>query len=1031
MFISKKSSPVQIGSSNDWSKVSCGDFSVVAIKTDNTFWSWGYNLYGQLGIGNTNHKSHPDNVGQYNNWSKVSSKLSHVASIKNDGSLWVFGRNNYGQLGDFSSLDRLSPVRIGGDGIKWSKVSCGNYHTTAILNDGTLWAWGFNDFGQLGDGTKTNKSSPVQIGFLTNWSEISCGTDFTLAVKTNGTIWAWGLNSSGQLGLGTVINKSSPVQIGALINWVSSSCGNDHVLAIKSDGTIWAWGNNSSGQLGDGTKINKLSPVKIGLLTNWSGVSCGTHFTLAVKTNGTLWAWGLNSSGQLGLGDNSNRSSPVQVGALINWSSVSCGESHTLSIKTNGTLWGFGDNTYGQLNNDQSTNTYAIEKMMSISDVYDMVCGVMPASYGFVAFLKGDGSLWRLFAYFSSPTQVGSLYNWASLYSSGSNYFSINSDSELYKDGAKFEVRWSDISSGGDHSVAIMPDRTLWTWGKNSFGQLGLGDITSRSFPTQVGLGSDWLYVSAGEIFTLATKTDGTLWSWGDNSIGQLGLGDISNRSSPVQVGLSTTWINIINKPIFCGRHHVLAIQNGTLWSWGWNGQGQLGLGDTTNRSSPVQVGASSTWIKAAGGSGHSLATRNDVGSFYVSTLWSWGINTYGQLGLGDTTSTSSPVQVGALTDWAAYQIYTGYFHSMAIGGYNGVRGSLWTFGRNYEGQLGLGDTDDRSSPTQVGGSDIWSVLSGGIGGNSSFAIEFSISILWSWGNNSSGQLGLGDTLDRSVPVQVGTDYNSFSGGMYQMLAITSNSALWSCGHNPYGQIGDSSTVDRSSPVQIGTFSCSKMFNSNCSNDNFYAIKSDGTLWACGDNSQEQLGDGTSNPRSNPIKIGSLTDWLSGSFGSLDNNTYAHVSSVKTDGTLWSWGNNSFGQLGLGDTTSRGSPVKVGLLTDWSSVFCGSCHTLAVKTNGTLWSWGNNDYGQLGLEDTTDRSSPVQIGALTDWVSASCGEYYSIATNNSGESFAFGSNEYGQCCLPNSANISSPVKIGSGVNWNLILAGKTFSLFNK
>ena len=239
----------------------------------------------------------------------------------------------------------------------WSKVAAGiiGDANAAIKTDGTLWTWGHNNYGQLGQGNITNLSSPVQVGAGTNWSEIAIG-NFAVAVKTDGTLYAWGYNGSGNLGVGDTTRLSSPVQIGALTTWSKITIGAAHCLALKTDGTLWAWGSSFNGQLGQGNTTNYSSPVQVGALTTWSKVGAApSNGSAALNTSGQLFTWGRNSEGQLGLGDTTQRNSPVQVGALTNWAKIEGGSNCFAAIKTDGTLWGWGSNNNGQLGQGNTT----------------------------------------------------------------------------------------------------------------------------------------------------------------------------------------------------------------------------------------------------------------------------------------------------------------------------------------------------------------------------------------------------------------------------------------------------------------------------------------------------------------------------------------------------------------------------------------------------------------------------------------------------------------------------------------------------
>jgi alpha-tubulin suppressor-like RCC1 family protein len=359
----------------------------------------------------------------------------------------------------------------------------------------------------------------------------------------------------------------------------------------------------------------------------------------------------------------------------------------------------------------------------------------------------------------------------------------------------------------------------------------------------------------------------------------------------------------------------TMTFYSAKLYSWGLNAAGGLGQGDTNDRSSPTQVGSSINWENAqATGIQFSVAIQHD------GTLWSWGRNYAGQLGLNDVNYRSSPVQVGALTTWLAASV-------SARGRAAFIKkadGTLWAWGINYRGVLGLGDTTNRSSPVQVGALTTWSKIAAG---HKHIAAIKTDGTLWVWGMNYAGSLGLGETTPRSSPTQVGalTTWLTLSSGTYQTIAITTSGAMWTWGDNAYGKLGLGDTIKRSSPVQIGA----------------------------------------------------LTTWATATPGKPH-----HSAAIKTNGTLWTWGRNDVGQLGLGNILTYSSPKQVGALTTWSMITCGQTLGTALKTDGTLWTWGGADFGSLGLGDTIKRSSPVQIGALTTWLGVVSNYYASLAISS-------------------------------------------------
>lgn len=340
-----------------WQKITTGFGHTLAIKTNGTLWAWGLNSAGQLGDGTNNPGSIvPIQIGTATNWQFISAGAEHSVAIKTDGTLWAWGRNSEAQLGDGTNNNSNVPIQIGTDN-NWVAVSAGSEHNLAKKSNGTLWAWGGNTYGQCGNAIPPNSvATPQQVGTATNWQNISAVSYHSLATQADGSLWAWGLNLDGQLGDGTYTNRDVPTAIGFDNDWGQITTGWNHSIAIKTDGTIWAWGDNNFGQLGDGTNTNQNRPIKIGTATNWQSITAGEGHSMAIKTNGTLWGWGRNHLGQLGNGTTADINIPTQTGTATNWSGIDAGYYFTLGIKTGNTLWSWGNNNDGQLGDGTNTD---------------------------------------------------------------------------------------------------------------------------------------------------------------------------------------------------------------------------------------------------------------------------------------------------------------------------------------------------------------------------------------------------------------------------------------------------------------------------------------------------------------------------------------------------------------------------------------------------------------------------------------------------------------------------------------------------
>lgn len=314
--------PVQVGSSTSWRSVGLGRGHACALQQDGSLWCWGDNNRGQLGSGSNTYEPTPVRIGSAS-WMAVSAGGLHTCGIQSNGSLWCWGLDDYGQLGDGTANgfpDTLTPVQVGSS-TGWTALSAGEFHTCGIQSGGTLWCWGGNPYGQIGDGSTVDVWSPTQIGSSTSWTNVSAGSGdgsvgaraHTCGRQDDGTLWCWGLNDRGQLGDGTTTDRWLPTQIGATATWSGVSTGGFHSCGLRSDGTLWCWGANESGQLGNGMTMDSPTPVPVSSAASWGVGSAAYGHSCGVQIDGSPWCWGLNGSGQLGDGLMMDSPTPVQV----------------------------------------------------------------------------------------------------------------------------------------------------------------------------------------------------------------------------------------------------------------------------------------------------------------------------------------------------------------------------------------------------------------------------------------------------------------------------------------------------------------------------------------------------------------------------------------------------------------------------------------------------------------------------------------------------------------------------------------------
>ena len=770
-------------------------------------------------------------------------------------------------------------------------IAGGTEHACLVRDEGYVWCWGLNDRGQLGDNTTTDSLTPVQVvgpggtGVLSSVAGLDAGAEHTCAVRTDETVWCWGENGDGQLGDNSSTDSSVPVQVtapggsGTLTAAVEVAGGLGHSCAVKSDATVWCWGRNDRGQLGDNTTSDSLTPVQVtgsggvGTLSGVSSVAAGAKSTCVVKTDTTVWCWGDNGKGQLGDNTTTDSSAPVQVvgaggvgtlsGALV----VTAGEEFGCVAKSDGSVWCWGDNGKGQLGDNTTTD----------SSVPVQVTG---------------------------PGGVGTL--------SGV----------------------STVGAGLQHACGVKSDTTVWCWGLNDRGQLGDDTTTDSSAPVQVkgsgGVGtlSGATLVGAGDLFTCAALSDWTAWCWGRNNKGQLGDNTTTDRLTPIQVK-GGGWTGFFDDAVEVagGLGHSCAVKSdATVWCWGRNDRGQLGDNTTSDSLTPVQVTGSGGVGTLSGVSSVAAGAKSTCVVKTDTTVWCWGDNGKGQLGDNTTTDSSAPVQVvgagGVGTLSGALVVTAGE----EFGCVAKSDGSVWCWGDNGKGQLGDNTTTDSSVPVQVTGPGGVGMLSGvstvGAGLQHACGVK-SDTTVWCWGLNDKGQLGDDTTTDSLAPVQVkgSGGVGTLSGatlvgaGDLFTCAALSDWTAWCWGRNNKGQLGDNTTTDRLTPIQvvgqggIGTFTAAVEVAGGV--EHACATRSDGTVWCWGLNNKGQLGDNTTSDSPSPVQV---TDH--GGIGTIDDadtigSRASHGCVVRTDQSVWCWGDNGHGQLGNGATSDSSSPTRV------------------------------------------------------------------------------------------------------------------------
>lgn len=1024
-LVNRQLTPLVVAGLSGGKAIVAGCYFGGALKTDSTAVTWGNNDYGQLGDGRNVGHGTPQPVLDLTTVKDISSGYRHGAVVKDDGTVWTWGYNYFGQLGDGTTAQRNTPVTVPGlTGM--TAVAAGNTHTLALNSDGSLSAWGGNDKGQLGNSSTTQSAAPVTVSTLSGATAVAAGNYHSVALKGDGTVWCWGRNDSGQVGDGTTIQRLTAVQASVVSDIIAIAAGDNHTVALKRDGTVWTWGGNARGQLGNGTIVQNSTPAQVPDLTNVIAITAGDYHTAALKSDGTVWSWGANDYGQLGDGTTTQRLTPVQIG-ISSVTALAGGYDHTLAVKDDGTVWAWGDNARGQLGYGNpgtpveiaglNMDTFGFSGTVSINGGADATAATAVSLTLSCSARKGcakmqfsnDKSVWSalepiaaskswtvptgdglktVFVRFSDTAGnlSGSYNDTIQLDTSGpTGVVSINGGS-AFTGSSLVSLTLSCSDPNGCDQMQLSNDRVVWN--------------TVESFNAT----RDWVLVNGDGTKTVSARFRDTLGNWSSAISGTIYL-DTTGPTGSVVINddnalTNTTAVTLTltcSDPSGCAQ--VRFSHDGIAWSVpetyasvkAWT----LLSGD----------GAKSVQVRYADGAGNWSAPCSD--SIILDTVAPLGSITIN----ADGAKTTDTAVTLALTcsdlhgcsrmqlsnngvDWLASEDFAAA-RSWRLTSRDGVK-AVYTRFQDGAGNWSVpaSDTIELALPPRVTM----------FPPPRRYTTAQTVTL-----RTTSPTAVIHYTLDGSLPTASSLIYTA-------PLAISATTTISCCAIDGAGTMG---------PVLIDTYTIDparKWVNVVTSGDHTLALKSDGTMWAWGNNDAGQLGDGTTLPHS-PLRVGDGNQWVALAAGA------EHSLALKADGTLWAWGNAANGRLGTGDSSGyRVTPIQIGADNSWVAVAAGSFHSVGLKGDGTLWAWGANVDGQLGDHTLAQRILPVQIASDSIWTAIATGERHTLAISMDRTLWTWGYNGTGQLGDGTVELRNAPVLVGQSSGWVSMAGGGGHSL---
>ena len=1058
----------------------------------------------------------------------VGQGYGNTITLKEDGTVWATGKNDYGQLGVGDTTNRNTSVQVKIDENTYLenviKIDVTDNTTIALTKTGEVYAWGKNEFGELGLGDRTYRSYATRVkgidgnGYLENIIDVANGDENSYAIDKNGNVYGWGDGNYHQID-DTETSRTTPTQMSDCTNAISVSAGECFVEIMQSNSNVVARGYNYYGQLGYGDTAEKPTGAHI-VGNDINKVSAGNDATLIIREDGTVWAAGRNRYGELGLGDTSNRASftklTLEDGTEIKAKYGELNSSITTILGKDGKVYTTGYNGYGQLSNGTTTNTSKLQTMLNedgteVTDAILIKIGEMYELDRNTGVIRKDGTVWV--SGDNTYGQIGNSGNTSATYLSKMgdgflNYpekvitvgvdkskkinpllFNIQDDMNVYTDSTtKVGTLNYEIE---DSNVAELTTLGMITGKQQGITKIKVTDTsTKRTTSIWVKVVNDSnIQISLGYKFSVALKQDGTVWSWGQNNDGELGLGNTTEYDEPQQITDITEKITDVKT----GYYHSIALtEKGEVYTWGYNGNGQLGNGTREDSLVPVKVtglknvtkvnaykymtialtqnGEVYAWgsgygakpvklnftrkiidvsgnlvlaenrkaynldetksygkdlIKVVAGYNHYLGLTSD------GEVYAWGSNSYGQLGNGNNTSSSTAVKVvtpdGKSNMTNIVDISAGDSYSIITD----KDGKVYTFG--YYGDYRTANTVHSNKPVEIQDLYKTELVAASEGGHTAI-VDWDGNV-YTVGLNDYGQLGLKDTTTRSKFEKIGELEISCEPARITLnvgeskdisLALSSSFNLK---NNKQASGEVNKTIENETIASLaGNTVTGNTIGKTMLNATYEGVI--GTL-----NTEIQKFNKNVEVEVLP-KDGKVTPKVEAGDG--------FTVELKADGTVWSHGQNQYGQLGVGDTNSYNEPQKVKIIKNTiknedgskteiedtiKDISVGNYHVLALSETGKVYAWGYGEKGQLGTGSGYSNEEPVVVKdiyrkQLQDIVKVEAGENVSFAITSKGKVYAWGNGYSSRAQLldlpENAVDITSKyVLTGDGKVYNI------------